>query len=182
MMVNLERDELLRLLLHLEVHAALTQAIAAITSTVIAAGALIYAVRSLRAVQRQADASIALTTETFRPIVVLGGALGEKPAPSHINFVNKGNGAALNFRWRVDEAPERWGGYKSNMIAPQEMVKSWHPWTGERGWCSRTTLWLTERRLELTSSSYQPALSSTTTTCARGQLSLAWDGRLRIQS
>jgi hypothetical protein len=120
--VNRDLGETVRLiLLKIESHAALTQAIAAVASTLIAAGALIYAVRSLKALQRQAEASIAFTTETFRPIIeVLGGSLMEGPSLSEINFVNKGNGAALNFRWRVDEEPERWGGYKSNIIAPQE--------------------------------------------------------------
>jgi len=114
--------ELVRLvLLKVEAHAALTQAIAAIVSMLIAATALIYAVRSLNALQRQTEASIALTTETFRPIIeVLGGSLREGQNPSEIDFVNKGNGAALNFRWKVDEEPERWGGYTSNIIAPQE--------------------------------------------------------------
>ncbi len=102
----------------LECHAALTQAVAAIMSTMIATIALIYAIKSLRALQRQTEASIAMTTETFRPIIeVLGGILG---ATSQIDFVNKGNGAALNFRWKTDDAPERWRPYTSNIIAPQE--------------------------------------------------------------
>jgi hypothetical protein len=76
------------------------------------------AARSLKDLQRQTEASIALTTETFRPIVeVLGGSLG---ATSHIDFVNKGNGAALNFRWREDDIPVRWRAYNSNIIAPHE--------------------------------------------------------------
>jgi len=99
-------------------HAALTQAFAAIMSTMIATAALIYAIESLRALQQQTEASIAMTTETFRPIIeVLGGILG---ATSQIDFVNKGNGAALNFRWKTDDAPERWRAYTSNIIAPQE--------------------------------------------------------------
>lgn len=77
--------------------------------------------RSLRILRRQTEASIALTNETFRPIVeVLGGALAENPSPSRIDFENKGNGSALNFRWRVDQEPQRWAGYKSNIIAPRE--------------------------------------------------------------
>lgn len=96
----------------------MTQAVAAIASTLIAAGALVYAVRSLRALQRQTEASISLTTETFRPIIeVLGGTLGAKCT---IDFINKGNGAALNFRWRVDALPEQWRVYTTNLIAPQE--------------------------------------------------------------
>jgi hypothetical protein len=84
----------------------------------IATAALIYAIESLRALQQQTEASIAMTTETFRPIIeVLGGILG---ATSQIDFVNKGNGAALNFRWKTDDAPERWRAYTSNIIAPQE--------------------------------------------------------------
>jgi hypothetical protein len=106
------------LLLKIEMHAALTQAVAAIISMTIAAIALYYGVKSLQALQRQAEASIALTTETFRPIIeVLGGSLG---AISRVDFVNKGNGVALNFRWRVDELPEKWMGYTSNVIAPKE--------------------------------------------------------------
>jgi hypothetical protein len=102
----------------LECHAALTQAIANAVSTMIATVALIFAVKSLRALQRQTEASIAMTTETFRPIIeALGGSLG---ATSQINFVNKGNGAALNFRWKTDDTPERWRPYTSNIITPQE--------------------------------------------------------------
>jgi hypothetical protein len=102
----------------IETHASLTQAVAAIATVLIAAVALYYAIRSLNALRRQTDASISLTTETFRPILeVLGGMLG---ATSGIQFVNKGNGAALNFRWRVNEQPEKWRGYNSNIIAPQE--------------------------------------------------------------
>ncbi len=105
-------------LLKVEAHAALTQAVAAIVSTLIATAALVYAVRSLNALQRQTEASISLTTETFRPIIeVLGRTLG---ATSTLQFVNKGNGAALNFRWRVDQTPERWRGYQSNIIASKE--------------------------------------------------------------
>jgi hypothetical protein len=48
---------------------------------------------------------------------VLGGSFSET---SKIQFINKGNGAALNFRWRVNEQPERWRPYQSNIIAPQE--------------------------------------------------------------
>ena len=67
-----------------ECHAALTQAFAAIMSTMIATAALIYAIESLRALQQQTEASIAMTTETFRPIIeVLGGILG---ATSQIPF------------------------------------------------------------------------------------------------
>ena len=103
---------------NVEAHAALTQALAAIVSMMIAALALIYTVRTLKALQRQTEASIALTTETFRPVIeVLGGQLG---ATSRIDLVNKGNGSALNFRWSVDETPERWRAYTSNIIAPQE--------------------------------------------------------------
>lgn len=121
MMVILHPGPLSRFLAGVEIHAALTQAVAAILSTLIAAAALLYAVRSLLALQRQTAASIALTTETFRPIIeVLGGQLMEKPGRSQVDFHNKGNGAALNFRWRVDEEPELWGGYTSNIIAPQE--------------------------------------------------------------
>ena len=106
------------MLLKVESHAALTQAVSAIVSMMIAAVALVYAIKSLRALQRQAEASIAMTTETFRPIIeILGGNLGRT---SQINFVNKGNGAALNFRWKVNETPERWKAYTSNIIAPQE--------------------------------------------------------------
>jgi len=105
-------------LLKIEAHAALTQAVAAIASTGIATCALVYAVRSLTALQRQTEASIALTTETFRPIIeVLGGTLS---ATSTLQFLNKGNGAALNFRWRVDQAPERWRGHTSNIIPSKE--------------------------------------------------------------
>jgi hypothetical protein len=57
------------LLKHVEAHAALTQAIAAVGSVVIVAAALIYAVWTLKALQRQTEASIAMTTETFRPII-----------------------------------------------------------------------------------------------------------------
>jgi hypothetical protein len=100
-------DEIKDALLVVEAHAALTQALAAIVSTAIAVGALVYAVRSLKALQRQTDASISLTTETFRPIIeVLGGALGKT---SQVDFVNKGNGPALNFRWRVDKRQSNGG-------------------------------------------------------------------------
>jgi hypothetical protein len=37
-----------------------------------------------------------------------------------MNFVNKGNGPALNFRWRDNVNPERWRAYRSNIIAAQE--------------------------------------------------------------
>jgi hypothetical protein len=112
---------IVQLLSNLESHAALTQAVAAVASTLIAAGALIYALLTLKAMQRQTEASTAMMRETFRPVVeVLGGELGERPAPSKVDFENKGNGSALNFRWRVDEVPERWGGYTSNIITPQE--------------------------------------------------------------
>jgi hypothetical protein len=78
----------------------------------------------LKSLQRQTEASIAMTTETFRPILeVVGGSLCEESTPSNVDFVNKGNGAALDFRWRVDEEPERWGGYTSNIIAPQEFTE-----------------------------------------------------------
>ena len=106
------------LLSKLEAHAALTQAFAAIVSMLIAAAALAYAVKSLWSLQRQTNASIATLSETFRPILeVLGGSLG---AASVIDFKNKGNGAALNLRWRADCAPERWCSYPTNMLAPQE--------------------------------------------------------------
>ncbi len=102
----------------LEAHASLTQALAAIVSVLIAAIALYFAVRSLWTLQRQTEASIAMTTETFRPIIeVQGGRLGRI---SEIDFVNKGNGAALNFRWRENNAPERWRVYTTNVLAPQE--------------------------------------------------------------
>ncbi len=117
----MSREALQYLFATLETHAALTQAIAAILSTLIAACTLIYAFRSLRALQRQTQASIQLATESFRPIVeVLGGAFGSPPKSSEVDFQNKGNGAALNFRWRVDEEPERWGGYTSNIVSAQE--------------------------------------------------------------
>ena len=126
--------KLTRFLLKVESHAALTQALAAIGSTVLAIAALYFAVRSLIALQRQTEASIATVTETFRPIIeVLGGMLGEGHAPSEINFKNKGNGAALNFRWRVDEEPERWGGYTTNIIAPQESGQLKAPMDWRRG-------------------------------------------------
>jgi hypothetical protein len=111
-------DKIKGALLVVEAHAALTQALAAIVSVMIAVGALVYAVRTLEALQRQTDASISLTTETFRPIIeVLGGTHGQT---SQIDFVNKGNGPALNFRWRVEKTPEQWRAYTSNIIAPQE--------------------------------------------------------------
>jgi hypothetical protein len=111
-------DFLSNTLLRLEAHAALVQALAAIVSMMIATVALTYAVNSLRTMQRQTEAAIAMTTETFRPIIeVLGGSLG---ATCHIDFVNKGNGVALNFRWKEDCVPERWRGYTTNVIAPQE--------------------------------------------------------------
>ena len=82
------RNSLENALSRIECHAALTQAVAAVVSMMIAAAALLYAVKSLRAMQRQADASIAMTIETFRPIIeVLGGTLS---AHSQINFENKG--------------------------------------------------------------------------------------------
>lgn len=111
-------DKIKGVLLVVEPHAALTQALAAIVSVMIEVGALVYAVRTLEALQRQTVSSISLTTETFRPIIeVLGGTLGQT---SQIDFVNKGNGPALNFRWRVEKAPEQWRAYTSNIIAPQE--------------------------------------------------------------
>lgn len=112
--------EIVRLvLLKVEAHAALTQALAAIVSTVIAVFALRYAVRTLGALQRQTEASIALTTETFRPIIEVLGA-EQLAAICDMKFVNKGNGPALNFRWRDNVMPERWRAYKSNIIAAQE--------------------------------------------------------------
>ena len=112
----------------IEAHAALTQAVAAIISTFIAVIALLYAIKSLWTLQRQTEANVAMTTETFRPVVeVLGGRLGKT---SHIDFVNKGNGAALNFRWRDNTAPERWRAYQTNVIAPQERGAL----TGEIDW------------------------------------------------
>ena len=76
-MSGISEGTLRMVLLKVEAHAALTQAVAAIVSTLIATAALIYAVRSLNALQRQTEASISLTTETFRPIIeVLGGTLG----------------------------------------------------------------------------------------------------------
>jgi hypothetical protein len=107
------------LLKHVEAHAALTQAIAAVGSVVIAAAALIYAVWTLKALQRQTEASIAMTTETFRPIIEVSGA-EQLAAVCEMNFVNKGNGPALNFRWRDNVNPERWRAYRSNIIAAQE--------------------------------------------------------------
>jgi hypothetical protein len=102
----------------LEAHAALTQALAAIVSVLFAAVALYFAVRSLWTLQPQTEANIAMTTETFRPIVeVQGGRLGRI---SEIDFVNKGNGVALNFRWRENSALERWRVYTTNVLAPQE--------------------------------------------------------------
>jgi hypothetical protein len=116
-------------LIALEAHAALTQAIAALVSVLIAAGALLYAVRSLRTMQRQTESSIAMTTETFRPIVE---ALVADPlcATCDLKFVNKGNGPALNFRWRDNVLPERWMAYASNVIAPQEkgLLKAEFDW------------------------------------------------------
>jgi hypothetical protein len=118
----------------IEAHAALTQAFASIVSTLIAAAALFYAISSLKNLQRQTEASIALTTETFRPIIeVLGGSLAEGQSASDVDFANKGNGAALNFRWRVDEEPERWRGYKSNIIAPHEKGKINAPMDWRKG-------------------------------------------------
>lgn len=134
MILSSDPGQIVELLAKLEAHAALTQAAAAVVSTLIAAGALIYALRTLKAMQRQTEASIALTTETFRPIVeVLGAALGEVPSPSHVDFANKGNGSALNFRWKVDGEPERWGGYTSNIIAPQEKGRIIAPMDWRKG-------------------------------------------------
>lgn len=109
------------LLSKIEAHAALTQAVGAIASTLIAIVALYFAVRSLVALQRQTEATTATLTETFRPMVeVQGGILRKGAFPSKIDFDNKGHGIALNFRWRVDELPESWGGYTTNIIAPGE--------------------------------------------------------------
>jgi len=102
----------------IEMHASFTQAIAAIATALIAALALFFAVQSLNALRRQTEASIFLTTETFRPIMEVEG--GMLSTTSKLYFVNKGNGPALNFRWRVDEEPEIWRGYQSNIVAPQE--------------------------------------------------------------
>jgi hypothetical protein len=107
------------LLKALEAHAALTQAIAAVGSVMIAAAALIYAVWTLKALQRQTEASIAMTTETFRPIIEVLGA-EQLAAICDLNFVNKGNGPALNFRWRDNVMPERWRAYRTNIIAAKE--------------------------------------------------------------
>jgi hypothetical protein len=102
----------------LEAHSALTQALAAIVSVLIASVALYFAVRSLWTLQRQTEANIAMTTETFRPIIEVQG--GKMALVSEINFVNKGNGAALNFRWRENSTPERWRVYTTNVVTPQE--------------------------------------------------------------
>ena len=102
----------------LEGHAVLTQAIASLASVLIATIALYFAVKSLFALQRQTEASVAMTTETFRPIIeVLGGELSQI---SKIHFINKGNGVALNFRWRENRLPENWRAYTTNVLAPQE--------------------------------------------------------------
>lgn len=107
------------LLKAIEAHAALTQAIAAIGSVMIAAAALIYAVSSLKTLKRQTEASISTTTETFRPIIEVIGA-EQLAAACDMGFVNKGNGSALNFRWRDNVLPERWRAYRTNIIAAQE--------------------------------------------------------------
>lgn len=118
--VLVEHGRLTHILMSIETHASLTQAIAAIGSMLIAAAALIYTIRTLRLIQQQTLASIALTNETFRPIVeVLGGHLGQLPASSQIDFVNKGVGPALNFRW-TEDGSDRWRSHSSNMIAVQE--------------------------------------------------------------
>lgn len=101
-----------------EAHAVLVQSLASVGGVLIAATALYFAVKSLWALQRQTEANIAMVTETFRPIVeVQGGRLGRV---SQIDFVNKGNGAALNFRWRENAKPERWRAYTTNVLAPGE--------------------------------------------------------------
>jgi hypothetical protein len=102
----------------LEAHSALTQALAAIMSVLIATVALYFAVRSLWMLQRQTETNITMTAETFRPIIeVQAGKLGQV---SEIEFVNKGNGAALNFRWRENSALEKWRVHTTNVLAPQE--------------------------------------------------------------
>jgi hypothetical protein len=112
----------------IEAHAALAQAVTVITSTLIAVIALLYAIKSLWTLQRQTEANVAMTTETFRPIVeVLGGSLGNT---SQVDFVNKGNGPALNFRWRDNSVPERWKAFRTNVVAPQEKGAL----TGEFDW------------------------------------------------
>lgn len=59
-----------------------------------------------------------MTTETFRPIIeVLGGKLSQV---CEIDFINKGNGVALNFRWRDNTVPEKWRTYTTNVLASQE--------------------------------------------------------------
>jgi hypothetical protein len=103
----------------LEAHAALTQAAAAVGSVAIAATALISTVWTLKASQSQTEASIAMTTETFRPIIEVLGA-EQLAAICDMTFVNKGNGPALNFRWRDNILPERWCAYSTNIISSQE--------------------------------------------------------------
>ena len=103
----------------MEAHAALTQAVAAVGSVAIATAALIYAVWTLKALQRQTEASIAMTNETFRPIIEVLGA-EQLAAICDMEFVNKGNGPALNFRWRDNVLPERWRAYRTNIISSQE--------------------------------------------------------------
>lgn len=103
----------------IESHAALVQAIAAILSAIVAACALVYTVLALRALQKQTQASIAATVETFRPIIeVLGGELGA--LQSHLTIKNKGAGAALNLRWRLNEEPERWNAFGNLLAAGEE--------------------------------------------------------------
>jgi hypothetical protein len=102
----------------LEAHTALIQSLAAIVSIVVAVAALYFAVKSLWTLQRQTEANVSMTTETFRPIIeVQGCKLGQF---SEFRFINKGNGAALNFRWRENKAPEQWRVYTTNILAPQE--------------------------------------------------------------
>jgi hypothetical protein len=108
----------LPILQFIEAHAALTQAITSILSVLISAPALIYAIYTLKTLQRQTEASVAQTRETFRPIIEVGGV--ELGVQSTIRFSNKGQGPALNFRWRVAVEPERWQGWNTNIISSGE--------------------------------------------------------------
>jgi hypothetical protein len=103
----------------MEAHAALTQTVASVGSVAIAAAALIYVVCTLKALQRQTEASIAMTNETFRPIIEVLDA-EQLAAACDMAFVNKGNDPALNFRWRDNVLPERWRAYRTNIISSQE--------------------------------------------------------------
>jgi hypothetical protein len=77
----------------MEAHAALTQTVASVGSVAIAAAALIYVVCTLKALQRQTEASIAMTNETFRPIIEVLDA-EQLAAACDMAFVNKGNDPA----------------------------------------------------------------------------------------